>query len=674
MPNPNLFNEEVGLLRRGWIDHYDTETGTLFVKLNNAPITSNNPSLSVPAPHTMFYNNGLFIGTLPVPNTPVVLGQGSGGQYFFVSYLAENLPVVPDLTLGQLLIRASDTAKIALTTKSTGVNNEILVGSDGNRIHMDTDANFISTNFENEYNFTQAVRKVNGVIKRDLILNTNYDQNSKLESDQYDSRFFTIGMDPSASPTSVITGSNKNPPFVEHREMVYEFQYNSEISDDLTESSLYSSTGTKNVNFSFPNRRSSRADTLSLTLAAPNYLMEIIKGTVVDIFGNILDLNRNPLPIGQGQNTIRADQSTDKVQSFIAIKQVERKSLAYHFEINARKDLAGKNGQLALPDITSNADHARNRSRFFVDIDKEGQFKINVPASSETGNVPLLTRYENYSTFGPEDNNNPNKLVFRQDNLDIFQDSFAAPTATPSVTGFDFSSDKGSIQLKDGNADGAPLDRITGSHIKHGTAYHDILQTCYALQNNNFIGYQSGTISPLTVDLSKIPALTNIASNTILVSGANANAGGRSGSINFDGSIEMNVGANTVDRQSLWLDTAGGMVANIGRDLNMRSAVLNMNGDVYMQIGGFGVAGDLRFDKQFNGSYGAVLDLRVMNSGGMTHMIRVDNNGVTIMTPGNMAIHSVGDMKITSDHNITIECETLIMQERMHLKVFGGSS
>lgn len=660
MPNPNLFNEEVGLLRRGWIDHYNPVTGTIFVKLNNAPLTSNNPALPVPAPHTMFYNNGLFIGTFPAKDTPVVVGQGSGGQYYFVSYLAENLPIVPELTSGELLVQSNENTKITLNT-----NNELLIGSNGNRIHIDTDKNFISTNYKNNYNFTQAARSVAGLVKRDLILNTNFDQNSKLESDNYDSKFFVIAMDPTATPSSVITGANKNPPFVEQREMVYEFQYESDITDDLNESTLYSNTGTKNQSFAFPNRRSSRADTLSLTLAAPNYLMEIIRGTVVDIFGNILDLNRNPLPIGQGQNTLRSDKSSDKVQSFIKIKEIERKSLAYHFEINARKDLAGKNGQLSLPDITSNDDHARNRSRFFVDIDKEGQFKVNVPASSETGNIPLLTRYENYSTFGPEDSGNPNKLIFRDDNLDIFQDSFASPASSPSTAGFDLADDRGSIKLKDGDRDGAPLDRITGSHIKHGTAYHDILQTCYVHQSSDFVSYQT-VISP--------PALKNIVSDTILVSGSNANAGGRSGSINFDGSLDLNIGANTVDRQSLWADLAGGMVANVGRDINMRSAMFNMNGDVYMQVGGFGVTGDLRFAKQFNGSYGAVLDLRVMNSGGMAHTFRCDNNGVTLMTPGNMTIHSVGDMTITSDHNITIDCETLIMQERMHLKIFGGSS
>lgn len=668
MPNPNLLNEEVGLLRHGWIDHYDLKTRQIFVKLNNAPITSNNPAFAVPAPHSMFFNNGLFIGTHPAKDTPVVVGQGSGGQYYFVSFLSENLPAVPLPDLGELLIRTNDTTKISLN-----LNNDILIGSDGNRIHINTDRNYISTNFDNRYDFTQAIRRINGVVKRDLVLNTNYSQNAKLEGDNYDSKFFVIGMDPSVTPTSVITGVDKNPPFVENREIVYEFQYASEVTDDLNESTLYSNTGTKNQNFSFPNRRTSRADTLSLTLAAPNYLMEIIKGTVIDIFGNILDLNRNPLPIGQGQNTIRADKSSDKVQSFINIKALERKSLAYHFEINARKDLSASNGQLVLPDINSNDDHARNRSRFFVDIDKEGQFKINVPASSETGNIPLLARYENYSTFGPEDNGNPNKLIFRDDNLDIFQDSFASPVASPSTTGFDFAAERGSIQLKDGNADGAPIDRITGAHIKHGTAYHDVLQTCYVHQNNDFISYQLGTVS-IPVNIGAISTLSNVVSKTISVSGPNANAGGRSGSINFDGSLEMNIGANTIDRQSLWLDTAGGLVANIGRDMNMRSAVVNMNGDFYFQIGGFGVSGDLRFAKQFNGSYGAVLDIRVLNSGGMAHIFRCDNSGVTLMTPGNFTLHSVGDMKISSDHNMTIEAETMIIQGRPVLKeIIGGS-
>jgi hypothetical protein len=664
----HIFDEKVGLLHRGWIDSYDAERDIINVKLNIAVSSKANTPVEIPAPHSMFFNNGLFIGTSPQPGTPVVVGQGSGGQFYFVSFLAENLPILPNLVPGELLIRANDATKISLNT-----NNDMLIGSDGNRIHIDTNQNFISTNFYSEYDFTQASRRIEGIVKRDKIVNTNFDPNSKLEDDSYDPNFFIIALDPSTTSNSIITGSTKNPPLVEQRETIYEFQYVSDIEDDLNESVLYSNSTPGQQTFSFPNRRRSRADTLSLTLASPNYLMETIKGTVVDIFGNILDLNRNPLPIGKEQNTLRPDKSSDKSQSFLKIKELERKSLAFHFELNARKDLAGKNGKLALPDISSNADYARNRSRFFFDIDKEGQFKLNVPASSEKGNIPLLTRYENYSTFGPEDNGNPNKLIFRDDNLDIFQDSFAAPAAAPSFTGFDIASDRGSIKLMDGTADGAPIDRITQSHIKHGTAYHDIMQTCFAHQERGFIDYQNGTNTSITVNINAIPLLKKIVSDTIIVSGDSANAGGRSGSLNFDGSVEVNIGANTVDRQSLWLDTAGGIVANIGRDLQGRSAAIGMNGDVFIQVGGFGVTGDSRFVKENNGNVGAVLDLRVFTDGGYTHMVRFDKNGISILSPGNIAIHAKGNLKLSADANMEFEAETIMIQNRPVIKDFGGS-
>jgi len=671
MSNPNILNEEVGLLYRGWIDHYDPDTDSIYVKLNISSNVTFNQAVKVPAPHSMFYNNGLFIGTFPAYGTPVVVGQGGGGQYYFVSFLAENLPAVPYLKLGELLLQSNSDTKISLDTGSN-----VIIGSDSNNIHIDTNSNFISTNFDDEYNFTQASRKINGAIKRDLRIKSVFDQNSKLESDLYNSQFFIIGMDPSASATGLISGSSKNPPLVEQREIIYEFQYSADILDDLNESIQYGKHGIQSKQFTSPNRRASRSDTLSLTLASPNHLMETIKGTVVDIFGNILDINRNPLPVGQGENTLRGASGSDKSKTFLSIRELERKSLAFHFEINARKDLAGSDGKISLPDINSNADHARNRSRFFIDIDKEGQFKFNVPASSEKGNISLLTRYENYSTIGKEDDGNPDKLIFRDDKIDIFQDSFAAPIATPIKEGFIYSTDKGSIKLTGTGGDGAPIDRITGSHMRHGTAYHDIFQTCYVHQNNKYISYQVGEMDPLTVDLKLIPELDsnkNIVSHTIVVSGDGANAGGRSGSINFDGSLEMSIGANTVDRQSLWLDTAGGIIANIGRDKSLKSAAVNMDGDVYIQVGGFGVSGDVRFDKEFNGSYGAVLDLRVMNAGGEVHMFRIDNNGVTLMTPGNLLIHSKGSINMTADADISIECASLWLQKRLVLKESGGS-
>lgn len=675
MSTINKWDEPVGLLKRGTIVGYNSINDTIQVNLNTAPaVKGQRPiTIDVPAPHTMFYNNGMFMGTLPVYGTPIVVGQGSGNQYYFVSLLAENLPVLPDLSLGELLIQSNDETKITLNT-----DNDIYLGSDSTSLHINTGnkntpkTNLITLTFQNENHFTQAYREVGGLVKRDLRFNPNYDQDSKLEDDLYDSIYRIVGLDPTATANDIITGSTKNPPLVEHRELVYEFQYLSQVSDDLTEALRYGTSTQPATNYTYPNRRTSRADTLSLSLVQPNYLMEMVQGTVVDIFGNQLDLNRTPIPVGQDQNTLRTQQGPDKQQAYLNIRALQRKTLAHHFEINARKNLSGASTLSSL-DINSNADNSRVRSRFIFDVDKEGQFKLNVPASSETGNIPLLVRYENYSTFGPDDNGNPNKLVYRDDNLDIFLDSFAAPQATPTNDGFSYATDRGSIAIMSGNANGAPIDRITGDHIKHGTAFHDVTNTCYVHQNTNVLNYPTGAWTTPTVDLSSIPPLTNVVTSTINISGSNANAGGRSGSLNFDGSLDLSIGANTIDRQSLWADLAGGAVVNIGRDIKNMSLALSMNGDTYIQIGGIGVTGDTRFAKQFNGAYGAVFDMRVVTPGGYAHWFRCDANGVTCMTPGNFAVHAGGNLSMSADGNMNFDAETVTIQGRYVNKVFGGS-
>jgi len=228
----------------------------------------------------------------------------------------------------------------------------------------------------------------------------------------------------------------------------------------------------------------------------------------------------------------------------------------------------------------------------------------------------------------------------------------------------------GSINIKDNDNNISIKDRIYNKHIKHGMPYHDILSTCYAHQKNDYLDYV--TDADLKPKLYKnIDLLKNVVSETIQISGNEPNAGGRSGSMNFDGSVEMSIGANTVDRQSLWLDTAGGVVANIGRDNNNRSAVVGMNGDVLIQIGGRGVVGDSRFIKKTNGQIGAVLDLRIFNNGGFATMIRIDDNGVTLMTPGNLNIYAKQEIKMTAT-SIDIEADNCTIMGRQVIKGNGG--
>jgi len=681
MPLPNKYNQAVGLLKIGAISSkgYNISTGKVFVQLNEASSISNNTPIEIQLPLALFDNDGMFIGALPKPGTPVVVGQGVGGQYHFVSWAAQNITNLPIIKLGELLIQGNEDTQIKIDVGSTNTQkNDIYIGSKNNRLHVNSIDNYSSSNFDNNYNFTQASRSVNGLIKRDLKRNTRIPQSSKLDQDAYENMFYTIGLDPLTAVNSIAADSKKNPAFVETRELIYEFEYNSGVMNDLQESALYSNKPQTPEDSALVNRRQSKSDTLSLTLAEPNFLMESIKGTVVDIFGNILDLNRSPLRVGSGQNTLSSDQSKDKVKSFLLIKELERKSLALHFELNARKNLVNASGDQALPDINSNADYSRNRSRLFIDIDKEGQFNINIPASSETGNIPLLTRYENFSTLA----NKPSEFLYREDNLDIFQDSFAAaPTNLGNRWKEDAGiswDDKGCITIKDEDGYTTPVDRITGKNIKKGSPYHDIRSTCYAMSGTQFINYQNDLTFELgqNINVDDIATanskLDDICSNIITISGKTANAGGRSGTINLDGSFELYLGANTSDRQSLLMDFAGGIVGNVGRDLKNMSMALSMDGDVYWQIGGLGVGTDSRFVKENNGPIGAVLDIRVITDGGFASLVRIDNTGVSVMTPSKIKLHSGQGMQITSDANINIDCEELYLQNRQVLK-FGDS-
>lgn len=699
----NSFDTPPGLIRRGTIVGYDPSTNMLQVRLIE---TTSLGGQSIPIPVPAYFahsdSNGAFVGALPVNGTTVTVSQGNGGQYYMVNQQQEALANIPTLVQGELLIQATNDPSFISLNK----DGNIYIGSENNSLHIFPGSqkyqksNLITMNFENENHFNQAFREIGGLVKRDLRPNPNaasFTGNTKLEDDSYDTIYSIIGMDPQSTSNDLVNGPTKNPPLVEHREIVYEFQYQSKIDDDTTESNKYSSTLQAVPKYTTPNRRSSRADIMSLSLVAPNFLIEEVKGTVVDIFGNILDINRGGLAVGlSATTTFRTNgttASTDAQQSYITIRALERKSIAYHFEINARKDPSPTFPQTTV-DLSITADNYNAklvRSRFQFDVDKEGLFKLNVPASSNAGNIPLLVRAENYSTFGTTDSGNPNQTWFTPSpngtGQDIFVDSFAAPAITVNNTGvptFDQSFAHGSIQLVDGTtgADQGPVDRISQFvdnapfNIKHGTVYHDILSTCYLLRSSQSLSFPTGATNNVNVDYITTDGPTQAApaSSKITVSGSLANGGGRSGSMNLDGSLEVNIGANTIDRQSLWLDTAGGAVINLGRDTEQRSLVMGLDGHAFIQVGGYGVqVSDARFTSLGqDGLVNGILDIRVYN-GGFTHMIRVDNAGITIMSPGAIGIHSEQSLTLSCDGNIDIDCENLTVQGRLVNKVLGGS-
>ena len=215
----NMFDPAVGLLKTGCVVGYDPNTGLMAVQITESQaIKGSRPKpIQVPVPYSLAYNNGLFIGSLPAKYSTVIIGQGAGGQYYFVSFFNQDINNTPTLNLGELLIQSTDDSKITLD-----LDNNITLGSDYNNIHLQTESsgnlksNYITFNFENENHITQGNRSVSGVVKRDLTVFDQFDADTKYENDNYDPFYTVIGLDPSTTSNDVSVGPIKNPPFIEH--------------------------------------------------------------------------------------------------------------------------------------------------------------------------------------------------------------------------------------------------------------------------------------------------------------------------------------------------------------------------------------------------------------------------------------------------------------------------
>lgn len=663
-------SKPAGFMKLATIDSVDPQLMIAYVKLRDPSIGS---SEIVPAqlPISYLSSGGGFIGGLANPGTPVVVAQAEGSSnYFIVSFLARDPSakniigaskiIIPPLEQNKITIQASINSAINLD------KDGITIGEAKNSVVFDINRKVLLNTFDNSYSLTQASKNIDGTIKRDRNPKSKFSKSLRYSDVSYDDVLKPIGMDPIAVVRNSNAGSSiRNPARVEKHEVVYEYEQFANVQSNDIELKLYNTDNKSNLTSNTPidiiNRREGRADALSLSLVAPNYLMETIKGTVIDIFGNILDINRNIIPIGKDNLSINKIKSTIDKDTFNnvyeQIKRSERKSLAYHFEVNARKEVKGS----SPPNVNDTDDYARLRSRFFVDIDKEGVFKLNVPASSETGNVPLLTRYENYSTVNPDETTkDPNALIFNEDYKDVLIESFIN---NQSISLFD-----------DIGNNASPTDRILSTaqnpiHIKHGTAYHDISKTCISFQKGDGFYIPPEYVPTTNLGSGRVSPKDFIVSDKIIVAGANANAGGRSGQLNFDGSIEINIGANTVDRQSLWADLQGGAVINIGRDLRNVSLAAKLDGEVMMEIGGTTVPAEKnRFKGSPTGLIAGVFDIRVYNASGELTILRVDNEGLTITTPGRIVFSANQDMMFRTSGTMHLDAETMLIQSRKVLK------
>ncbi len=563
-----------------------------------------------------------------------------------------------------------------------------------------------------EYSISQTGLKADGIIRRDLRPNEEEFETSiidPLTDVKFEHILEDVGLDPSKEVSLVtrageeggsdVSDKFRNPPFVENRKIINEFGSDWGVGNEDFEKQLLSSKKNHIPKRISTDRRERRTNVLSLSYTYPNELIETVEGTLVDLFGNLLDGNRNILPKPSDEKEIKwLEEALENT----------RHTIAFHKEINSRKGVGYRGSGINVfkpnkktPLETLN--NARDRSRWFIDVDKEGITKINIPASSETGTVPLLSRYENSSTVEVDDKGHAKKTGREQDDvLALFRPSSEKDSEKRDIFLDQFG--PGGIEVSD-----APENRLRGEktswtddgdstsqqplsdRLQAGTAFHDITKTAIKLLKTNLNQSSADAVGNNTIPVKdEAPAIHNkinrvynkkepikFDENGRPINGPNA--GGRSVNLNLDGSLEMSIGANTVDRVSWILDTAGGIVSRIGRDRFGRSAIIHMDGSLALEVGGFDFIGNSPSDKvdtRFSGgkkSRSKLLpkDKGVFRAGKVVIRVRrgddsgpdssgdqliiIDKNGISIESTGRLNLTSTGDMTLKSDSRVLID-------------------
>lgn len=692
------------------VDYSNNQMETIWIDTGER-----GPTMSIPHPFAGL-GEGVFVGIRP--GTLVVVDRASYERYIplatvpMSAYSSVDIGSLDDISIDAIPFPSIDAGEIYIQSSATsGIHldnfgniqmfnpfgeGQFLGGSGDHSTRVG-----INSLPPTQYIVSNAGLIVNGLVKRDVNLESQ--QEWELVSDpmtdpSYEQFLEEVGKDPSksvelmssdqqSSAKEVNIKNFRNPGFVENRQIVLEYGRDWAVLDRANELKRLKEgiLSTKDPT----NRSERRNNVLGLSLNNPNELIEIIYGTLIDFFGNPLDLNKAKIPkISYKSEEEYYDRLEDNARKTVAfLKEINtRKGYSYRSDGLVPKDLKG------APDVSTTENNSRDRSKWSIIVDKEGVTKLNIPASSETGNVPVLARAENSSSVAIDSDGNPKKTksddplaVYRNEKKiqDIHLDQVGPG-------GIIVSGQKYNNRLAKENA--GWVDKTLKKQpdvIQAGTAFHDITKTAASLleKDANRIGADVSAESPpsvtpdgpavnSTIDNIK-PSKTPIASirdESGRIKNC-PNAGGRSVQANLDGSLELSIGANTVDRVSWILDTAGGIVTRLGRDRYGRSAVIQADGSVYLEVGGYDYIGENSSDKtdtRFAGGGAArsvalkkdptqfragrvVVKIKGNSTGTADQTIIIDESGITLDSTKRININSKGDIIIKSKACITLD-------------------
>ena len=727
-------------IRLATVTNIDHNAGVAYIKWLDQG--TDGPSIPIPHPYAGRSGEGIFVG-LQVGSI-VTLGMASYERYIPISVIP------PPAYYGSDMSDVSEAPFDAIGFPQIEEGDIVIQGSGGGQFRFDGDGSMtlitsfgegtifsgdsddshrcsITTNSPVAYLVSDTGLHARGIIRRDVRITEGEDDFTDFLNDIYSEQALEeIGLDPQRqviymSRNATASGADKteekrarNPGLMEERRIFLECGRKWQVGNYQDELKRRMEDSETTAVCNYMDRSARRSAVLGLSLTNPNELLEEVKGTLIDIFGNFVDINREIIPGPSGE----------KPEDFLASAMEKlRHTVAFHMELNTRKgwrygeEYSNTKKPVLLkdsPDPLSVANSARDRSRWFMDVDKEGLTKINISATSETGNIPVLTRYETSSVIEVDDRGNPQKKIRKDPNLlyrneanrDIFHDQFG-PGGIKILDDREKPNITNRLAGESGNwLDGSGDRKIFPKGIEAGTAFHDITRTAMTLlkESINIVasemvednpptpeeGFQaiSSEVDPRVPKANPVPAIRD--PRTGLVSGL-PNAGGRSVQASLDGSLEMSVGANTVDRVSLTLDTAGAIVSRLGRDRFGRSVVMHTDGTIALEVGGFdfiGESSDDNIDSRFVGrgdsrrtalpgdparfkSGKIVIRLRRANATG-TGPDEMGSDNLLILDETGMTIQSAGRLNLLSEMDMTLDSKSRIILKAEQVQVYDG--
>lgn len=621
---------------------------TCLIRYIDRPTEDDN-GVECTLPHP-FSAPGWGVFAMPTVGTRVMVGYRSGERPIIVSTIPLNQYSEADFEdpLSVLNVSVNESEYPFLNSGEVALQSvagsNMIFNNDGSinfnlnnsNIEYNLELETAIENFTNKYVNTEAERSVSGIVRRDIRDNPKSIEanEDKLKDLNYEFSLADIGRNPNyearQKTINIETGDSffqisiiRNPSLVENRKVVYEFAREDNVLDFDTEvRTMSGETEDEGGNKIFLNnnrRDLQRTDILNLGLHLPNNLIEHTEGTVVDIYGNILDLNRNKIDFSNIEK--RSESGQTDAQKVELESTLLRRSIKYHFELNARKE--GFSEAVTPFDQTGEAtplldglddDQATtngySHSRLSLDIDGEGQVKVNIPSSSNKGNIPLHSRY--ITSFDP---NNRNSSQYRNENKkDIRHLNYG-------LGGIDLSDD---TYIPENILD-------EGDVFKYATPYHDL--------------------STLAAEVVEEAPINTTISNKI--DDQAANAGGRSLNLNADGSVELSIGRDVADKKSMLIDTAGSIMSMIGKDKQNNSIVSQLDGNVRIQVGDTAVPGETALDEN-------KVEIAIKTPLGF-HKIQIDGSSMKFSSPGNIVFEASGSIAMVASGEALLSGSTVYM-------------